>query len=175
MPAAPASPDGRSALEVRLKYHDRYQKIQTRVTDEERNLILQAATTYGLSMRDWLVTMARRCVAERLPESQGGLKVAVDGRNVVVDFDAVRAGIDACERESEHWRRLAEQSMDPVERQARSRTAGVYLDAMMWLETLIDARRRRLAVLESGQRSPRLRSKGARPTLSAQASGALLR
>lgn len=144
-------------------YHDTHPLIAARVTQHDYDAIQKALGLHGQEFRDWVVAMAQRCLQERLPESQGGLKINVDGVTVVVDFEAVLALLESSEREAEHWEKFSKSFVDKAVRATYLRQAGRYHDAALWLQRIVDAGRRRHQVLDDGIRAPRHRFKAGVP------------
>jgi hypothetical protein len=114
---------------------------------------------YGYSFSAWLRAMIDRCDAERLPESQGGLKK-------VIDPAFARAAADALIREAELRRELADRvyarTKDLSERDRIRREAEQLDDyaalALEWLDEI----NMRESIIEQGIRQPRHRYKQGR-------------
>ncbi len=103
---------------------------------------------------------AREWRSRRVPESQGGVKVTVDGQTFSVDLEDVIAAREAAGREADQVTRIGDAFADPALRKEYRRIAGRFHNANGFLDRIVQAGTRRHQVLDNGLRSPRHRTKG---------------
>lgn len=122
--------------------------------------VREVLSLYGVTLRDFVVMAAREWRARRVPESQGGVKVTVDGQTFIVELEDVIAAREAAAREAEQITRIGDAFADPAVRREYRRLAGRYHNANGFLDRIVQAGTRRHQVLDDGLRAPRHRTKG---------------
>jgi hypothetical protein len=96
--------------------------------------------------------MVVQCLADRLPESQGGVKK-------VIPEDVARLAMATLEQHGDFLMQLAKHPDAPERQLYLRQEAGEYMDAAGWFSEVLAARRFREHLLETGQRQPRHRLK----------------
>lgn len=132
-------------------YHASHPMVRTRLSRDQIGKLHELLKFYGLNLNDWLVAQIDRCLAERRPESQGDVKK-------VLPPDVVTLAQQVLHEEGDRVLRSANSLTDPVLRSERRREAARFLNASDWFADVIEQRRFRRHLLESGQARPRHRA-----------------
>lgn len=107
---------------------------------QEIEAILSA---HGLSKRDFILAAAHEFASRRTPESQGGVKIVVDGKTIPIEIEDIEAAVEAVEREADQQHRIATSFTDRDTRSRILKQAGKYHNASMLLHQIIQAVARR--------------------------------
>lgn len=106
-------------------------------------VVEEALSRLGLSRRDFVVEMAREVISRRKPESQGGVKITVDGKTIPVDMDDIEAAVEAVEEKADLQHRIGATFTDRALRARYRQSAGRYHNASMFLHQILQAGARR--------------------------------
>lgn len=117
-------------------------------------LLNQVLKSRGQSYSEWVRSMINRCAAERLPESQGDVKKIIPG-------EVSALAQEALELQGQFYLTLSAKQTDPAERRRYRQMAAPYLNSAAFFSDVLEERRRRAHILESGQRAARHRVKSA--------------
>jgi chlorite dismutase len=128
-------------------------RVLAELTESHMSRLEVVLTTCGLGFSDWLRAMIDRCAEERLPESQGDVKK-------IIPAEIARDSRVALEQIADFYLMLSKKSTDRLERSRLRKLAAPYLDAADFFSSVLEERRKRQHVLESGQREARHRRKG---------------
>lgn len=124
-------------------WYETHPRFVTRLNQEQMEEIEDVLRQHGVSKRDFLLAAAKEWASRRSPESQGGVKVIVDGKTILIDMEDIEAAVVAVEREADQQHRIASTFTDPQIRATHNKIAGKYHNASMLLHQVIQAGARR--------------------------------
>lgn len=133
-------------------YRETHKRLRFWITRDYAERLAKLLGQRGLNQSQWLSSKIDQDLAERLPESQGGVRR-------IIPLEFVRTAREILAREADVYVRLAENTASKMERARLFRRADVLQDYVSWLSETLEEYRFRQHILETGQKSPRQRKK----------------
>ncbi len=135
-------------------YMIRHFHVNAYLPIQVKDVLNRVLSLKGVSFTTWLNSCIERDIAERLPESQGGVKK-------IIPPEVAIAAREVLEQQGDTLYKIDEKTSDPKIKHERLQEAGRYYDFACFFGTVEGETFHRKHLLDSGQRQPRQRRKSA--------------
>lgn len=134
------------------KWYINHPVVKTRLPIGAKMRLEKLLRDRGQNTKEWIIAQIDRCQSERVPESQGDVKK-------IIPSDTAAAAREALDFMGAFYYDLFSKTSDAVEKRRLRLKLDFYQTHSEWFGTVLEDKRYREYLLESGQRSPRHRIK----------------